>query len=316
MVLLIRLCERHMKTKQITIGIILALVTACISGASNFIGKISVTAVKDPILFTTLKNALVAIFLLLALTALGKWKSLRTLSKGDWAKLMLIGVVGGSIPFALFFTGLSLTSAVAASFIHKTLFVWVLFLAIPFLTERLRPLQWSAMLLLLFGTFALGGFQQLKFGAGEAMILAATLLWAIENIIAKKALRNIATSVVVTARMALGSVLLFAYVFVTGKAQTIPTLSVTQWLWTAIPALLLFGYVVTWYAALKRLPASVTASLLVPATIITALLSAGFGKSAFVPSQALALAVFAFGCACTVIPLVRKFSARYARSDA
>ena len=43
---------------------ILALMTAVISGAANFFNKIGVTAVKDPILYTTLKNSLVALFLI------------------------------------------------------------------------------------------------------------------------------------------------------------------------------------------------------------------------------------------------------------
>lgn len=300
----------HMKQKSL--GIILALSTALISGGSNFIAKISVTAVKDPILFTTLKNTIVALLLIVGLTVFRKWRTLKTYSRANWLRLMAVGVIGGSIPFALFFTGLSLTSAVAGSFIHKTLFVWVLFLAIPFLKERLQPLQWTAMLLMLFGTFALGGFQHVKFGIGEAMILAATLFWAAENIIAKKTLKDIPSSIVAAARMGFGSVLLIGYVVVTGKAHLAFELSSTQWMWVVIPSLLLLGYVTTWYAALKRLPASTTATLLVPATIITTLLSAGFGKALLQPSHMLVTAVFALGCLCAAIPLIRQWKRQYA----
>jgi len=67
----------------------------------------------------------------------------------------LIAIVGGSLPFLLFFTGLSLASAPSAAFIHKTLFIWVAFLAVPFLGERLGWAQICALGVLL-GTF-MGG---------------------------------------------------------------------------------------------------------------------------------------------------------------
>ena len=38
--------------------------TAVFSGVNNFITKIAVTAVKDPVVFTTLKNAIVAVFII------------------------------------------------------------------------------------------------------------------------------------------------------------------------------------------------------------------------------------------------------------
>src|SRR3990167_2313884 len=49
-------------TYKIAIG--LALLTAVFSGVNNFITKIAVTAVKDPVVFTTLKNAIVAVFII------------------------------------------------------------------------------------------------------------------------------------------------------------------------------------------------------------------------------------------------------------
>ncbi|MDP2932757.1 MAG: hypothetical protein Q8N81_01340, partial [bacterium] len=46
--------------------------------------------------------------------------------------------------------------------------------------------------------------------------------------------------------------------------------------WIIIPCLLLVAYVLTWYAALKLAPAIYVAALLVPATLITNVLSAIF----------------------------------------
>ena len=115
----------------------LALGTMVISGVSVFISKIGVTVINNPIVYTTLKNTMVALLLMGLIIAVKKWAEVKSLTKPQWLKLLAIGVVGGSIPFALFFSGLSKTSAINAALIHKTLFLWVLLLAIPILKERL-----------------------------------------------------------------------------------------------------------------------------------------------------------------------------------
>lgn len=263
-------------TKTLRTGILLALGTALISGVSNFVAKASVTVIKDATMFTFLKNAIVGVLIIGLVVLFSKWKEFHNLNRKDWARLIAIAIVGGSIPFLLFFNGLQQTSAVTGSLIHKTMFVWVALLAVWQLKEKVTWLQGAALVLLLGGTFALGGFQNFHFGTGEAMILAATLLWALENIIAKRTLANLSTLTVVAARMVLGSIVLLGIVGFQGKLGSIGVLSFVQWGWVALPSLLLFGYVITWYSALKRAPVTLVASLLVPATFITAILSKTF----------------------------------------
>lgn len=254
----------------------LALGTALISGVSNFVNKYSVTVIKDPIAFTLLKNAIVAVLVLSAVMLFTRLRELRSIRKADVFKLLAIGIIGGGIPFALFFTGLTMTSAVTASLIHKTLFLWVAILAVPLLKERIGRIQAAALILLVAGNLMLGGWQQLSFGKGELLIFCATLLWAVENVIAKKALRNLSSSLVAGARMGIGSLVLLAIVAFQGNIQVLGGLTAVQWGWTLLPAALLTGYVLTWYTALKHAPATLVASLLVPATFLTTLLSRVF----------------------------------------
>ena len=255
---------------------VLALITAVISGTNNFLTKIAVTAVKDPIVYTTLKNAIVAAFLIGIILMLGKWREIISLTQGQMLRLFAIGAIGGSVPFALFFTGLSQTSALNAGLIHKTLFVWVLLLAVPFLKERFSWMQWVGVCALFAANFVVGGFKGFNFNIGELMVLGATLLWAVENVIAKKVLKDISSITVAGARMIIGSLILFAVVL--GKGSTVPlsTLSFEQWGWTMLTSILLLGYVLAWYTALKYAPATYVAALLVPATLVTNVLSAVF----------------------------------------
>lgn len=259
----------------------LALGTALISGLNTFIGKIGITAIKDPVVFTTLKNSVVAVLLIGIFIALRKWREIKTLSKRQLLKLIAIGIIGGSVPFALFFTGLSQTSALNGALIHKTLFLWVLLLAIPILKERMTRWQWVGIGMVALANVFIGGFQGFKFNAGELMILAATILWAIENIIAKIVLKDVSSLTVSAARMIFGSIILVAFVVVRGGSFFVTQLTPVQWGWTLLASALLTGYVLTWYAALKRAPATYVAVLLVPATLVTNVLSAIFITHAF-----------------------------------
>ncbi len=263
----------------------LALLTACISGVSNVIAKTAITVVADPVVFTFLKNAIVGVIIAGAIVLAGKRHELRMLQRRDWLRLIAIGVVGGSIPFVLFFTGLTMTTGLSAGLIHKTLFIWVALLAVPLLKEKIGPLQGAAFLLLIFGNVALGGLNAFHWGTGELMILGATLFWAVENIIAKRALQHVSSLTVAGARMVFGSALLFVVVLAQGNVGLMAGLDGRQWLWTLIPAVLLLGYVTTWYTALKDAPATLVASLLVPATLVTNILSQIFLEKTMTTEQ-------------------------------
>lgn len=265
-----------MKKNNIRYATILALSTAVISGISIFLAKTAITAVKDPILFTALKNGLVAIFIIGLILGLKKWPEIKSLTKKQLIKLTAIGVIGGSAPFALFFTGILKTDAVNAALIHKTLFLWVLIFAIPILKERITRPQWIGIGAIFAANLLIGGFTGFKYNGGELMILGATILWAIENIIAKIALRNLSSTIVAAARMTIGSSLLFLLVLWQGNIALLSGMNIQQWGWTLLTGILLFGYVLTWYSALKYAPATYVATLLVAATLITNILSAIF----------------------------------------
>lgn len=290
------------------------LSTAVISGFSNFIAKYSVTVLKDPVFFTTLKNVIVAVLVGGIALLIVKKNSLRALSGKQWFLLSLIGVVGGSIPFILFFTGLSLTSAASASFIHKSLFIWVAMLAVPFLKERFSWIQGMAFFLLIGGNLALLGTQTFTLGRGELLIFCATILWAIENVIAKHALKEIPSTIVAGSRMTFGSLILLAVVAMQGNLGLVVHLTATQWLWTIIPSVLLVGYVLTWYAALKRTAATVATSLLVPASLITSALTVAFQGKSFSQQELIAGVLFIIAIALLFLPK-RKAAQGYAQTD-
>jgi drug/metabolite transporter (DMT)-like permease len=258
-------------------GIYLVLLTAIISGFSSFLNKFGMQAVaKNAYQYAMLKNVIVALVLSWIILSPVIWSKLKRISKGDWSKLVLIGLVGGSIPFLLFFQGLSMTSSINAAFIHKTLFIWVIILAWPVLKERVTKLQFLALATLFIGNVIFLGLRGMSWGYAETIILLATILWSVENIIAKIVLKNVDALVLAWARMFFGSIFLFGFLTITNNVSGLLDLSVNQFGWLVLMGVFLLGYIATWYSALKRLPVTVVASFLVIASPITTLLNSIF----------------------------------------
>ena len=155
------------------------------------------------------------------------------------------------MPFLLFFTGLAQASAPSAAFIQKTLFIWVAMLAVPFLGERLGLAQLGALGVLLAGQLLVVMPRASPGASGESMIAAATVLWAVESILAKRVLRSVPSRVVGAARMGIGLVVLFGFLAVTGRLAALATLTAIQWGWVLVHRASCAGYVATWFAALQ-----------------------------------------------------------------
>ena len=259
---------------QRTIGIALAGVTALVSGFSVFVNASAVRAFTDPVLFTTLKNGVAAVILVaIALAVVDRAPArLRRLDPRSVAGLAAIGVIGGGIPFVLFFTGLANASAPAAALIHKTLFLWVALLAAVLLRERLGGLQIGALAVLVVAQMLILPADGLAWTTGEWMIAAATGMWAVEVIVAKRLLRDVPSPIAAAARMGIGLVLLVGYVAVSGGLAGAGSLGTEQWAWVLVTGGLLSAYVATWYAALRRAPASAVTAILTLGAPITAAL--------------------------------------------
>jgi len=259
-------------------GIYFALITTFVSGLAIFANKFAVSIISPPLIFTTIKNLGVGILIISLLLVFKKWKLLKRLNRKDAFYLLLIGIIGGSIPFYLFFTGLSQIPAINAALIHKTLFIWVAIMAVPLLKERLSALQILGVVLLFSANLVVGGFSGFTFMDGEFLVLIATVLWSVENILAKKILPKIDPDIVTAARMGIGSIILLGASLLTTPASLtqVLTLSSLQWLIMIATMVTLMAYVMTWYRALKYAPATTVSSILVASTLVTNTLSAIF----------------------------------------
>ncbi len=258
-------------------GAAFAAGAAAISGLAVFVNGYGVRVVRDATVYTTAKNLVAAVVLgLLAVALARRTTSVARLPRTarDWTGLAAIAVIGGSVPFVLFFEGLARASSTHAAFVQKTLVVWVAALAVPLLGERLRAVHVAAMALIVGGLVALdGGLRGFRFGDGELLILAATLLWAVEVVVAKRVLRGVAPETVAVSRMGVGVVVLLGWLAVTGRFGALVHLSARGWIWSLATGVILAGYVATWFFALSRAAAIDVTAVLSVAAVVTAALN-------------------------------------------
>jgi len=284
-------------------GIMLALAAALVSGISIYVNKFGVAQVKDPFVYTTVKNSAVVIGLLAGVGLLASWKELRALTPTRWFAWIGLGVIGGGIPFLLFFQGLSTASAASAALIQKSLFLWVAGLSLPLLKERLGAWQVLGLAVLAAGQFLLQPPTSWKgWGTGETLILIATLLWAVETMLAKKVLGWMSAQTAALGRMGIGALVMWVFLTITGRAGTAFTLSGTQWLWIVVTAVFLMAYVWTWYGALQWAKASVVTSVLTTGALVTIVLSAVIDRHVATAPQLVAVVLLVVGAALFVLP--------------
>ena len=195
-----------------------------------------------------------------------------------------MGIVGGGLAFVLFFDGLADTSAAPAAFWRDTLVVWVALLAVPVLRERIRWWNVAAVVLLVGGEVALsGGVGQLAADRGELLVLGATLLWAVEVVVAKLLLRDLAPGTLALVRMGVGSVALIVYLAATGALHGLLGLDARQLGWALLTGALLAVYVGTWMTALARARALDVTSVLAGSALVTWLLELAAGTATPAP---------------------------------
>jgi len=275
-------------------GLLLVLGTALISGIVVFISKMGVSVI-NPYIFTGLKNIVVASVVVGWLLMLKDWQVLRRLNRKQWLFLSMVGLIGGSIPFLLYFKGLSLTAPVQAAFIHKTMFIYVAVLAVIFLKEKISRSFLIAGLALLLGNILLLRIIPHQFGWGDLLILLATLFWASENIVSKCLLKKLPARIIIWARMFFGSLLIVLFWLMTGQAHLITSLNIEQIGWVLIASAFLFGYLTTWYSGLKYLKVSVATTILLLASPITSLLSLVILGQGLMVSQIIGITLISCG---------------------
>ena len=257
-----------------TKGTLLAVLTAIISGISIPANKYFIVTL-DPLVFTAVRAVIIGAIFLLISSCISRSSHMK-FRKVPWKYLIAIAIVGGSFAFWLFFAGLQLTTAGRAAFLEKSLPIYTAVLAFIFLKERVSRKMSIALLAMLIGT-AIIYFSQITPGPlwpnpslGDLLVIIATIMWATEDIISKKAMMLGETNFIISfARMFFGGLILFGVVILLGDLGALLVLSMQQWTNILISTALLFGYVLCWYWSLRYINVVKATSILLFASVIS-----------------------------------------------
>jgi len=307
-------------------GLALILMTVLISGVSNFVNFKAVQGTNVDA-WIAVRNTGVALLLVPLALLLGREARVR-LRRADWVRLATIGLVGGAIPFLLYFHGFQMASAqggaASASLGYRSLFLFATVLGVLVLKERLSRGFTLAALLLMAGSVLLLAFSGPIWTDGTAYVLGATAMWAGEYTLSKRALRTLPAPTVALGRVGFGALFLLAYLGLSGQVSSIAGFAGTDWMTLSLSALLLFGFVATWYAGLRTVDLSVATSLLVLAFPITWVLGVLTARNSFTAEQAAGAAAIAVGAALVLgvasfrgswAALARRVRSRIARTE-
>ncbi len=302
-------------------GAALAGATALVSGVSVFVNSYGVRAGATPAVYTTAKNLVAAA--VLSFVALIGW-TVRTRRFGsaaanfvttvpearevpatrrwvEWLALAYVGVIGGGLAFVLFFDGLAQSEPTPAAFWRDTLVLWVGVLAMFSLRERLRWWNLAAIVLLFSGEVVVsGGVGQLAANRGEVDVLASSVFWALEVVVARRLLRTRSPATLALVRMGLGALTLIVYLAASGSLDQLGAMNTDQWHWALWTGLLLSAYVATWMSALARARAIDVTSVLASSALVTWLLQLVVGTTS-VSRDAIGLALIGAGATLVLV---------------
>lgn len=292
------------RNERVSIGIWYAVATAIVSGIAIAYSKFAVAKI-DPLLLTTSRNLYVALLFTVLLLKSKRIQEIYTLERKDVLRLLLIGIIGGALPFYLFFTGLQWVSAPVANIIHKTLFVWVAVLATLFLKEKIRPLYVVSYAVIIWGTFFIAPVT-LSIGKGEQYVFFATLLWAIEYLLAKMVLRRVSPNIVGLFRMGIGSVVLSVALFALKGPGVLLTYDLSKIVIVVLGGTLLFLYVFFWYRALQYAPSGLVSLVLTLSIVVSTVIGGSFTGGHIPAPDAVSSVLISTGIATVALPFILK----------
>ena len=196
-----------LKNKSVIIGYVSAILASALFGSVPTIAKPIVTNVNILLL-----SAMA--YLIASLTFTPMAQRIKTsFTKKESLILVTVAICGASLAPYLYFVGLNQTSASDTSLLSNAEIVFTVLLALLFFKEKLKPIGFVAVGLVLFGVVIITTNLQFsnslfQINAGHLLILGATALWALDNNLSRIISTRIDTAKLVQLKSAIGGAIL------------------------------------------------------------------------------------------------------------
>ena len=216
-----------------------------------------------PLAFNGLRFLLASVTMLILTRAMGG--DLRV-PRGDWPRLVLIGLIGHTIYQILFIIGLNRTQAGHSSLMLGLTPVFVALIGLALGIERVRAWVWASILLSFTGVVLItsGSSNGFHLGGptwqGDLLTLAATLCWAGYTVLAQPLLSRYSPLKLTTLTMVLGTVPFLAIATPTLVAQDWSRVTAQGWLGLLYSySLAIVAAYIVWYTSVQRVGSARTA---------------------------------------------------------
>jgi drug/metabolite transporter (DMT)-like permease len=206
---------------------------------------------------------LVAIAVVRAQANAGRRPPEPPLSRSEWRRVFVLGLLGTVLYQLLFLAGVARTSVANSALIFGSTPVAVAIMASIAGHDRLSWARWAGAALSFGGIYALVG-QRAELSAsslaGDALVFGGMLCWSFYSVLAQPLLKRHSPLVITGWAMASGTVVYLVYAAGPMLRTDWGAISSTSWILMASSSLLAlaFAYMV-WYTAVQRIGSSRTA---------------------------------------------------------
>ena len=261
----------------------------------------SVSTISKPVLYTVnpvLLSSLVYIISGLTFTPIAQQTERAKVSKKYYYLVFLTAAIGAAAAPIMFFIGLKLTTAADTALLSNGETVFSILFALVFFKEKLRRGGYGAVALILVGVFIVTtnfdfDSSKMKFSFGNFLVLAATVLWGLDNNISKIITRHMHVSRLVQLKSLIGggislmAVLLMGIPFNIEQTQVIPIVLVG-----------VFGFAISLYLylhSIRRIGVVKASSLLSLAAVFGLIFAAVFLHEPIGVYQLIAVIIMVIG---------------------
>ena len=235
-----------------TLGVLAAILSSSVGGVTTAVTRYVIGA-TDPATLAGMRFGLGFLLLLpIALALRSRWPKGR-----DWLGVALLGILFFAVFFGLFNLALKYTSAARGALAVSTLPVMTMLIASALRVERLSPRKSVGVSIAIAGVAValVGGLRDAPLGAwrGDAIMVGATLCFALYSIWSRPFIARSSPLGFVTAGMGSGSLVVCLLALTGGGLASTRGFGAGQW--TAVAYLAIFGAALTfflWVFALAR----------------------------------------------------------------
>lgn len=287
-----KLINTKFKNSTVIIGYLSAVVAAILFGCVSTIAK-PLLATIDPIILSSIIYLIAGIFF----TPVAS----RTRSEIKFKYYGLIvtsAVSGAAIAPILFFLGLELSTAADTSLLANGETVFSILFALLFFKERLKPIGYIAVTMILAGVFLVS--TNLEFNSsvfnlniGNVLVILSTILWGFDNNICKIIARQVDVSRLIQLKALIGGTILMGTIFILGIPFKIQSDQIPPIIIVAV-----FGFAISLYLylhSIKRIGVVKASSLLSLSAVFGLVFAILFLHESIGTSQLVAITVMIFG---------------------